>query len=90
MAATTQTKNVAEETTERLRDFNERVLDAGRKAGGAYLDAYEKAAQSIVDYQEQVAKQSDVEWVSTVVEAQAKFTRELAKAYVTTGRELLK
>ena len=87
--ATTTTKTAADETTERIRDFNERVIDAGKKAGGAYLDAYEKAAQSLVDYQEQVAKQTDVEWVSTIVDAQAKFTRELTKVYVSTGRQLL-
>ena len=88
--ATTATKNQTEATTERIRDLNEQILDAGKKAGGAYLDAYEKALQSIADYQEQVAKQTDVEWVSTIVDAQARFTRELTKLYVSTGRELLK
>ena len=79
-----------EETVERIRELNEHVLEAGKKAGGAYLSAYEKALQSIADYQEQVAKQTDVEWVSTIVDAQARFTRELTKLYVSTGRELLK
>ena len=89
-ANATTSRTTADETTERIRDFNERVIDAGKKAGGAYLDAYEKAAQSVVDYQEQVARQTDVEWVSTIVDAQAKFTRELTKVYVSTGRQLLK
>jgi hypothetical protein len=86
----TATKTQTEETTERIRDLNERILDAGKKAGNAYLDAYEKTLQSIADYQETAAKQSDVEWISTVVDAQARFTRELTKVYVSTGRELLK
>src|SRR3954453_14519811 len=90
MATTTDTQNAVNETTERIRDLNERILTAGKKAGGAYPDAYEKALQSIADYQEQVAKQTDVEWVSTIVDAQARFTRELTKLYVSTGRELLK
>jgi hypothetical protein len=88
--AANQTQTTVDETTQRIRDLNERILEAGKKAGGAYLDAYEKAAQSIVDYQEQVARQTDVEWVSTIVDAQAKFTRELTKVYVSTGRQLLK
>ena len=88
--ATTATKNQTEATTERIRDLNEQILDAGKQAGGAYLDAYEKTLQSIADYQENVAKQTDVEWISTVVDAQARFTRELTKLYVDTGRELLK
>jgi DNA-binding ferritin-like protein len=90
MATTAKTRNAVEETTEHIRDLNERILEAGRKAGGAYLDAYEKALQSIADYQEQVATQTDVEWISTIVDAQAKFTRELTKLYVATGRELVK
>ena len=88
--AANQTQTTIDETTQRIRDLNERILEAGKKAGGAYLTAYEKALQSIVDYQEQVAKQTDVEWVSTIIEAQARFTRELTRLYVSTGRELLK
>jgi hypothetical protein len=90
MATTTTSKNQTEAATERIRDLNERILDAGKKAGNAYLDAYEKTLKSIADYQETAAKQSDVEWVSTIVDAQARFTRDLTELYVSTGRELLK
>jgi Phasin protein len=86
----TQSKASAEAATERVRDLNERIVEASRKAGGAYLYAYEKALESMAAYMEQAAKATDVEWVSTVVEAQARFTRELTKMYVSTGRELLK
>jgi hypothetical protein len=82
--------DAVEDTVERIRELNEQILEAGKKAGGAYLSAYEKALQSIADYQEQVAKQTDVEWVSTIVDAQARFTRELTKVFVSTGREFLK
>ena len=90
MATQTPGTEAVEATVERIRELNEQILDAGKKAGGAYLSAYEKALQSIADYQEQVAKQTDVEWVSTIVDAQARFTRELTKLYVSTGREFLK
>ena len=90
MATATTEKNAVNDTTERIRDLNERILVSAKKAGGAYLDAYERALQSIADYQEQVAKQTDVEWVSTIVDAQARFTRELTKLYVSTSREFLK
>jgi len=89
-STTNQGTEAVEQTVERIRELNEQILEAGKKAGGAYLDAYEKALQSIADYQEQVAKQTDVEWVSTIVDAQARFTRELTKLYVSTGRDLLK
>ena len=91
MATTsTQSADAVEETVERIRQLNEQILDAGKKAGGAYLSAYEKALQSIADYQEQVARQTDVEWISTIVDAQARFTRELTKDWVSTGRDLLR
>jgi len=46
MATTsTQSADAVEETVERIRQLNEQILDAGKKAGGAYLSAYEKALQ---------------------------------------------
>jgi primosomal protein N'' len=87
--ATTQAKNTTQETAERLSDFNERLLDAGRKAANSYLDAYEKTLQSVADYQEKAARQTDVEWISSVVGAQAKFTRDLTQVYVSAARELI-
>jgi hypothetical protein len=89
MATATTNRNTAE-ATERIRDLNEQIVDAAKKAGGAYLQAYEKALESIADYQQNAARHTDIEWVSTVVDAQARFTRELAKLYVSAGRELLK
>jgi hypothetical protein len=86
----TATKTANEATTERIRDLNERIIDASRKAGGAYLDAYEKTLESVADYQERGAKQSDVDWISTILDAQSRYTRELTKLYVNTGREFLK
>ena len=88
--ATATARNQTEATTERIRDLNERIVAASKQAGGAYLDAYEKTLESIADYQENAAKPTDVEWISNVVDAQARFTRELTKLYVNTGRELLK
>ena len=90
MDTSTDKTSTAEETTDRIRELNERILEAARNAGHAYLDAYEKTLESIAGYQEQVAKQTDVDWISTVVDAQARFTRDLAKVYVSAGREFLK
>lgn len=86
----TAAKTANETTTDRLREVNDRFLDSARKAGGAYLDAYEKSVDTVVGYQERFAKDSEIEWVSTLVDAQARFARELTKTYVSTGRELLK
>ena len=84
------TTKPTEQSIKHIADLNEQIVEAAKKAGGASLDAYERALESIAGYQEQAAKPSDVEWISTVIDAQAKFTRELTKLYVGTGRDLLK
>ena len=83
------TTKPTEQSIKHITDLNEQIVDAAKKAGGASLDAYERTLESIAGYQEQAAKHSDVEWISTVIDAQAKFTRELTKL-VGTGRDLLK
>ena len=88
MATTAKTAN--ETTADRLREVNDRFFDSARKAGGAYLAAYEKSVDPVVGYQERFATDSEIEWVSTLVDAQARFARELTKTYVSTGREFLK
>ncbi len=80
----------ADAAVERIRELNERIIEATRKAGTSYLDNYEKTLQSIADYQDKIAESSQVDWITTIVTAQANFTRELAKAYADAGRELLK
>jgi hypothetical protein len=79
-----------EEAAERIRDLNERVIDASRKAGKAYLDAYETFLRGIADYQQKVAGASQVEWFSALMNAQADFTREVAKAATRSAREFVK
>jgi hypothetical protein len=79
-----------DEAAERIRDLNERVIEASRKAGKAYLDAYETFLRGIADYQQKVAAGSQVEWFSALLNAQADFTREVAKAATKSAREFLK
>ncbi|MCW3047844.1 MAG: hypothetical protein JWO74_2128 [Solirubrobacterales bacterium] len=90
MATPINAKTATEATTEHVRGLNERIVDAGKRAGYAYLDAYEKALKSIADYQPKMAESTGVEWVSNIADAQARFTRNFADLYVSTGRELLK
>jgi hypothetical protein len=77
------------EMADRLRELNDRIIDAGRKAGGNVLDLYEKSLRSIADLSEE-RRQSQGEWVTAVVNAQADFTREIAKAFAAAGHEALK
>ncbi|MDP9346237.1 MAG: hypothetical protein M3P44_11030 [Actinomycetota bacterium] len=84
------TPKTPEHTTERIRDINERILESTKRAGNSYVDAYEKSLVSIADQQQSLAEQTSVEWVSTVVDAQARLTREVAKAQTAAARDMLK
>jgi hypothetical protein len=79
-----------EVAAERVRDLNERIIESSKKAGNVYLDMYERTLHSIADYQEKVGKDSNVDWVKTVTDAQANFTRELTDAYTSSARTMLK
>ena len=96
MATTTANRNKqaasdnVEAAADRIRELNERIIESSKKAGNVYLDLYEKTLNSIADYQQKVGEQTEVEWVTTVANAQANFTRELATAYTSAARSLIK
>jgi hypothetical protein len=87
---TDTTNENVDAAAERVRELNERIIESSKKAGNVYLDMYEKTLHSIADYQEKVGKQSDIDWVSTITNAQASFTRDVADAYTSSARSLLK
>jgi hypothetical protein len=92
--ATTQTKKDAAPTVdaafEQVREFNEQVLAAVRKAGNLYVDSYEKAVDGTVKLELKVAELTQQEWLKTLVEAQTDVARELAASYTTAARTVLK
>jgi hypothetical protein len=80
----------AEDTADRIRELNERIIERAREAGETYLDAYERALETIAQYNQQLASASPVEWVQRVIDAQATFMREIGNLYSSTAREFLK
>jgi hypothetical protein len=85
-----QTDQNIEELVTRTRELNEQIITAGKQAGETYLTAYERMLSTIAELQEEVGKASPFEWVTTAANAQARFTREIADAYTSVGRELVK
>ena len=90
MATATKTQTTLQDTTAQAQELTERWVETSKKAAGEYLTLTEKTAQSVVDFQRQVAAQTDVEWVATVIDAQAKLTGDVTKVLVSTSRDLLK
>jgi hypothetical protein len=78
-----------EETTQRIRDLNERLISSSKSAGLVALDAYEKALQSLVDFEEKVASATQIDWVSALATTHAKFIGDVTSSYTKAARDLL-
>ena len=96
MATTTASKKINDftdgfgEAAERYRAINEKLLETGKKTANVALDGYEKTIASYVDFRQQLAEATQLDWVSTVVKAQNDFVTELNAAYVSAARDVLK
>jgi hypothetical protein len=78
-----------EAAAERVADLHEKSVASSKKASEAYLSSYEKAVVALADTYEKATGASKIEWVASVGSLQADATRELARAYTTTVRELV-
>jgi hypothetical protein len=79
-----------EEASQRIRDLNERLIESFKSAGLVTLDTYEKALQSLVEFEEKVASATQLDWVSALATTHAKFIAEVSTSYTEAARDLLK
>jgi hypothetical protein len=79
----------AEAIAQRLRKLNERIIDAGKDAGESTLSSYEKALKAIASTIERGPGSSDIDWISNLATAQAKFIRDVTAAWTKTARDML-
>jgi hypothetical protein len=70
--------------------LNERIITAGKDASETTLSNYEKALKAIASAVERGPGSSEVEWVSNLANAQAKFIRDVTKAWTSAARDVLK
>ena len=96
MTTTTSTDKINDfteglgEATERYRAINEKLVETGKKTAHAALDGYEKTVSSYVDFRQQLAETTQLEWVGNVVKAQNDFITEVSAAYASAIRDVLK
>src|SRR5947209_17759527 len=86
---TTFVPNV-EAATERAVQANERLIEAGRKVTGAYLDGVEKYVGGLTQFERKVGDQYPVETITGLFHAHAQLTEDLTQAGVRAARELVK
>ena len=79
-----------EAAAQRLRKLNERIIEAGKDAGETTLVSYEKALKSIANTIQRGPGSSDVEWISNLATAQAKFIRDVTASWTAAARKVLK
>jgi hypothetical protein len=74
----------------RIRKLNDRIIDAGKDAGETTLSAYEKALKALAASIERGAGMSDIEWVSQLLNTQARFLRDVTNTWASAARDALK
>jgi len=79
-----------EAAANRVRKLNEQIIDAGKQAGETTLTSYEKFLKSIASSLERGPGKSDVEWISNLATAQAKFIRDITTSLTKAARQRLK
>lgn len=79
-----------EAAAERIRELNERAIDAGKRSGRMTLDVYESTLKAMADSLERGPGSSDIDLVSRLANSQANFIRDLTKAWTSAARKALK
>ena len=75
--------------TAHAAELNERLVEAGRRAGSRYLDSYETFVERVITAQQKFAKQSGSDTVRSILEKQGDMTRQVTSAYTSAARKLI-
>jgi hypothetical protein len=87
---TSKTPPTFEAAFEQIKEINEQVLDAARKASVQSLETYEKTVDRAIDLERKLAGATKQEWLKNLIDAHADIAKEMTEAYTTTARSLLK
>ena len=92
MATQTKSDSITDSVqaaAERVMDLHEKSVASSKKATESYLSSYEKTVVAVADTYEQATAATRVESVASIGSLQADATREIARAYTSTARELV-
>ena len=92
MATSPKTNTVLpdlEVASERAREANERLAEAGRKVTTAYLDGVEKYVAGVAQFERKVGTETQVDAVASLLRTHADLTEEITKVSVSAARELI-
>ncbi len=69
--------------------MSQRLLDASKGAGMASLDAYEKSLESMLSFQRQAAKATQIDFIAEFAAMQANYIKAMSEAYTSAARQLM-
>lgn len=72
-----------------IRELTDRLVESAKSAGQASLDAYQSALESLLEFEEKAAGASQLDWISNITAAHAKFMQDVSAAYVSAARKTL-
>jgi len=78
-----------EAAAQRVRQLSEKLIETSKKNGLVWLETYEKVLNSMLALEEQAARGTQVDWISTLATTHADFVREVSQAYLNTIRQQL-
>ena len=77
-------------TVSRIRELNEKLVQLAKQQGQVSLDTYEKALESLLDFEKAAAGASQLDWVAAVANTHAKFIQDITGTYLKLVGEALK
>lgn len=88
--STTSDSGDLEATAERVRELSEQVMAKAKENGLAWLEGYERLLTTMLDFEEQAAKNTGVDWASKLATTHADFVRQTSEVFFGTLRSQLK
>ena len=75
-----------ESTTAKVTEISQKAVENSKKARSVFLDSYEKTVVALADSYFKAARATQIDWISTVADAQAEVAREVARSYAGAAR----
>jgi outer membrane biosynthesis protein TonB len=88
-AAAASAQAGVDDAVERIRELQGLLLDAARRGGSAYLEAYEKSLSSMLELTEAAAESTQLKWAVTLANNYAEFVKRVNDAFMKAGRQAL-
>jgi hypothetical protein len=88
-AAAASTQAGVEDAVVRIRELQGELLDAARRGGTAYLQAYERNLSSMLALTESAAESTQLSWAVTLANNYADFVKRVNDAVLKAGRQAL-